>query len=546
MVAADGAGLLVPDLLEKNMTQWEALQRAAHEHRIGRREFLRGAAALGITSTMATATLSKAGYADEPKKGGTLRLGISGGSTTDSLDPITYNNSTAVNVGYQIFNGLIEIDEKQNAVPELLESWEVKPGAKEWIFNIRQGVTFHNGKTLTAEDILYSINRNRGKDSKSPIAGSLADVADLTKVDDHQIRFTLNNGNADFLYVLADFHLMVVPDGFTDWSKPIGTGAFKLSEWQPGVRASSKRNENYWKSGRGFVDNVELTVIAEPAARMNALISGQVDVIDRVDKKAVDLLKTASTVSLLQSPAGWHGIMAMMLDKAPYNNKELRLALRYGLDREQVLQTLFNGFGSVANDHPVPQFDPFFNSDLPQWAYDADKAAFHFKKAGLSGAKIELSASDAAFVGAVDMALLLQASARKAGIDVQVKKEPADGYWDNVWLKAPFSISYWNGRPAATELLGIPYKSDAAWNETHWRNEAFDKLLANAKAETDTAKRKTYIWEMQRMLHDDGGALIPVFSDFLDGYSVKVKGQSPHTMFDLCNSRVCEKVWLES
>lgn len=115
------AGLLVPDLLEKNMTRWEALQRAAHEHRIGRREFLRGAAALGITSAMSTTTLSKAGCADEPKKGGTLRLGISGGATTDSLDPITYNNSTAVNVGYQIFNGLIEIDEKQNAVPELLE-----------------------------------------------------------------------------------------------------------------------------------------------------------------------------------------------------------------------------------------------------------------------------------------------------------------------------------------------------------------------------------------------------------------------------------------
>ncbi len=527
------------------MNLWEELQAAAKARRITRRDFLRYAAAAGVATSVASGFLTKTGYADEPKKGGTLRLGISGGSTTDSLDPLTYNNGTAVDIGYQIFNGLIEIDAKQQAIPELLESWEVKPGAKEWVFNIRKGVTFHNGKSLTADDVLYSINRNRGKDSKSPIAGSLAGIEELKKLDDHQIQFTLASGNADFLYVLADFHLLVVPDGFTDWSKPIGTGAFTLESWQPGIRAATKRQNNYWKEGRGFVDAVELTVIADSAARMNALIAGQVDVIDRVDKKAVDLLKTASTLSLLQSPAGWHGIMAMMLDKDPYTNKDLRQALRHAMDREQALKTLFNGYGSVANDQPVPKFDPYFNSELPQRGYDPDKAAFHFKKAGLSGAKIELSTSDAAFVGAVDMALLLQASAKKAGIDLQVKKEPADGYWDNVWMKAPFSISYWNGRPAATELLGIPYKSDAAWNETHWHSEKFDKLLVDARGETDTAKRRTYIWEMQRMLYEDGGAIIPVFSDFLDGYSGKVKGQAPHTMFDLCNGRVAEKVWLE-
>jgi peptide/nickel transport system substrate-binding protein len=528
------------------MSDWQHLQAKAVCGAIGRREFLRASAALGIGTALATSILAKAGYADEPKKGGTLRLGISGGSTTDSLDPLSYNNSAAVAVGYQIMNGLIEIDDKQHARPELLESWEVQPGAREWIFNVRKDVVFHNGKSLTADDVIYSVNRHRGKDSKSPIATSLADVTELKKLNDHQIKFTLGSGNADFLYVLADFHLLVVPDGFSDWSKPIGTGAFTLADWEPGIRATTKRHDGYWKQGRGYVDAVELTVIADSAARMNALIAGQVDVIDRVDKKTVDLLKSAPNVSLLQSPAGWHGIMAMMLDRKPYDSKDLRLALRYAMDREQALQTLFNGFGSLANDHPVPKSDPFFNSELPQRAYDPDKAAFHFKKADLGGAKIEISASDAAFVGAVDMAVLLQASAKKAGIDMQVKREPADGFWDNVWLKAPFTISYWNGRAAATEVLGIAYKSDAAWNETHWRNPGFDKLLLEAKAETDTDKRKVYLWEMQRMLYEDGGAIIPVFSDFLDGYSTAVKGQAPHSLIDLCNGRVAEKVWLEA
>jgi peptide/nickel transport system substrate-binding protein len=528
------------------VSDWQQLQARAKLGTLSRRDFLRVSAALGVSTSIATGVLSKAGYADEPKKGGTLRLGISGGSTTDNLDPLSYNNSAAVSVGYQIMNGLIEIDAKQNATPELLESWEVQPGAKEWIFNVRKDVTFHNGKSLTADDVIYSVNRNRGKDSKSPIATSLAGITELKKLDEHQIKFTLDSGNADFLYVLADFHLLVVPDGFKDWSKPVGTGAFTLEAWDPGIRAMTKRHHDYWKQGRGYVDAVELTVIADSAARMNALIAGQVDVIDRVDKKAVDLLKSAPSVSLLQSPAGWHGIMAMMMDRKPYDSKDLRLALRYAMDREQALQTLFNGFGSVANDHPVPKSDPFFNSELPQRGFDPDKAAYHFKKADLGGTRIEISASDAAFVGAVDMAVLLQASAKKAGIDLQVKKEPADGFWDNVWLKSPFTISYWNGRPAATEVLGIAYKSDAVWNETHWRNPDFDKMLLQAKAETDTTKRKSYLWEMQRMLYEDGGAIIPVFSDFLDGYSSSVKGQAPHSLFDLCNGRVAEKVWLEA
>jgi peptide/nickel transport system substrate-binding protein len=163
----------------------------------------------------------------------------------------------------------------------------------------------------------------------------------------------------------------------------------------------------------------------------------------------------------------------------------------------------------------------------------------------VSADKIILSASDAAYVGAVDMSVLFQASAGKAGITVDVKKEPQDGFWSNVWLKAPFCTSYWAGRASATDMLASAYYSGANWNETHWKNAHFDQLLQGAKAEVDEAKRKTLIGDMQAMLSDEGGALIPVFSDWLDAHRSHVKGHTPHTQFDLANGRLCEKVWLD-
>ncbi len=511
---------------------------------MNRRSFLASTAALGI-GVAGAGILGRPARADAPKSGGTLRIGAGGGSTTDSVDPRTYTDSVNRMLGYQLMNGLIEIDDKQVPQPELLESWDVKPGAKEWVFNIRQGVTFHNGKSLTAEDIIYSLNLHRGQ-SKSAMNGPLQIIEEIKKLDGGQIGITLHTGDADFIYTLGDYHLLVVPDGFTDWTKPVGTGGYVFETYEPGVRAVTNRNKNYWKLGRAHVDRVELTVVNDAASRMNALITGQVDVINRVDKKAVDLLTSAPGIELVRAPGGWHPILAAAVDHAPLDNLDIRLALKYAIDREQVLKTLFNGYGTLGNDHPVPKGDPFFNTALAQRPYDPDKATFHFKKAGLAAPKIVLSASDASFNGAVDMALLYQATAAKAGVPIQVKKEPADGFWDNVWLKAPFATSYWSGRPAATQMISIAYKSDAAWNETHWRRDSFDKLLVSAQSETDPTKRKDYIWEMQRVLSDEGGAIIPVFSDYLDAHSSTVKGHTPHSNFDMCNERIAEKVWLES
>lgn len=528
------------------MNQWEELQRAASNGRVGRREFMRRAAALGIATSLASGVLAKAGYAQTPVKGGNLRVGIAGGSTTDSVDITTYTDTTMINISTSVFDGLVEVDDKNQIQPELFETLEPSDNALEWVCNVRKGITFSNGKTLDADDVIYSINLHRGEGSKSGAAGPMKPIKDVVKMDANQVKIVLEAPDADLPYVLSDYHVLVVPKDFTDWANPVGTGGYKLEAFEPGVRAILTNRGGYWKDGRCNLDSAELSVINDDAARMQALLAGEVDVTHRVVVPLVDQINAAESFELVQAAAGYHFIMPMMVDAKPYDNPDTRLALKYAINRAKVVELLFGKYARVGNDHPIPESDPFHNNELPQRAYDPEKAIFHARKAGLGTADITLSASDAAFNGAIDMSVLYQATAAAAGIPIKVRREPADGFWDNVWLKAPFMTSYWGGRPAATQMLAVAYSASAPWNDTHWKVDAFEKLLADAKATTDQAKRKDYIWEMQRMLHEEGGALIPLFKDWLDVHDTKVKGHTPHGMFDLDNGRIVQKAWIEA
>jgi peptide/nickel transport system substrate-binding protein len=529
------------------MSELEYLKLQHAKGRISRREFIGRVAALGasvaVISSMVASVEAKA--AETPRKGGILRLGLAGGSTTDSLEPGSYTDSVMIDTGYVMFNGLVEWGQDGKPIPELAESWEVKQGAAEWVFNIRKGVTFSNGKTLDADDVVYSLNMHRGQ-TKSGAAGPFKAVTDVKKLGPNQVQVTLTSGDADFAYVLTDYHVLMVPNGHTDWSKAIGTGGYILEKFDPGVRITAKRNPNYWKPDRAHADAVDITVINDASARLNALMSGQVDAINRLDPKTVALVQKNPKLEVVRAPGGWHTVISMMQDKAPFDNLDLRLALKYGIDRDQIIKALFAGYGSLGNDHPIPRTDPYFNSSLPQIKYDPDKAKFHLQKSGLSNPPITIQASDAAFTGAVDMAVLFQASAAKAGIKIDVKKEPADGFWDNVWLKGPCVTSYWGGRAAATQMLAVAYGPGAPWNESHYKNSKFSELLAASRAELDEAKRKEMIWEMQALLHNDGATIVPAFRDWLDGHSKNVGGHTPHGGFDMDNSRIAEKAWLKA
>ena len=514
---------------------------SASELIVDRRQLMAGAAALGLGFGLP----GSAAFAQEkPKKGGTLRLGMEGGSASDSLDPRTYADSIPISYGWQICNGLVEVDEKGDAAGELAESFEAKPGATTWIFNIRKGVTFGSGKTLDADDVIYSLNLHRGE-TKSGAKDLMAGISDIKKLTPNQIQIDLKSGDASLPYIFADYHILIVPNGFSDFSKLDGTGAFKLESFEPGVRVLTKnRGGDYWKPNRGNFDSVELRYIPDSAARVQALISGQIDAANRLDAKTVSFVMKSPAVNVVRTKGtGNRFAFVALCDTDPYTSNDMRLALKYGIDRQKIVDTVYKGFATVGNDTTVPPSMKYFAKDVPQRPYDPDKAAFHFKKAGMANAKLELQVSEGAFSGATDSAVLYQEAMKKAGIDLQVKRVSGDGYWDNVWLKQPFCAVYWGGRPTADNQLSQTFLSTANWNDTHWRRPDFDKLIIGARAELDEAKRTQMYAEAQKMIVDDGGMVCFAIGDYLDGYGKKVKGTAPHPHYDMCDQRIAEKGW---
>lgn len=523
------------------MTDHDTLAALAAEGKISRRDFVARAAALGVGGSLfADAALAQA---KTPKKGGTLRVGMEGGSASDSLDPRTYADSVMIAASLALMNGMVEIGPDGRATGELLESWEAKPGAAEWVFNVRKGIKFASGKTLDADDILYSISLHTGE-TKSPAKGLLKQIKEVKKLSPTQIQFTLDGGNADFPSVLSDYHLVIVPNGFTDWSKPDGTGAFTLEKFEPGVRIAFKAKGGYWKTGRGHFEAMEILYIQDKAARTAALQSGKIDAANRLDARTVNLLAKDSKLNVVRTKGtGNRYCFVARVNVAPFNNKDLRLALKYGVDRKKIIDTVFNGFASPGNDHTLDAADPFYNKTMPQRAYDPDKAAFHFKKSGLGDTAIELQTSEGAWSSAVDCASLYQEALKKAKINLNVKKVSADGYWDNVWLKQPFCAVYWGRRPTADVMLSTVFKSDSDWNDSAWKVPEFDKLVIAARVELDEKKRLDLYGKAQEMIADDGGMICFAISDYLDGYTKKVLGNDPHPRYDMADNRLGEKGW---
>ncbi len=482
-----------------------------------RRTFNRGLAAAGLTMGLGLGGVSL--RAETPQKGGVYRLGLRGGSTAETLDPATYGTGIINHfMTGAVGNCLAEINAEGEAIPELAESWEANADASEWTFRLRRDVVFHNGKPLTADDVMASFNYHRGEDSKSGGKALVAPVTAIRKDGDLTVVFELETGNADFPYVTAEYFFIIFPekDGEPDWRAGQATGGYRLVEFDPGVRYVGERNPDYWKDGRAHFDRVEILALSDKAARTNALLTGEVDAIDGVDLDTVRLLKRNDGVAIEAVTGTQHYTMPMFCDVAPFDQVDVRLALKHAIDRDQLIETILAGYGQVGNDSPITPANRFFNTEMEQRRYDPEKARFHLKKAGLEGLAVRLHCADAAFDGAVDTAVLFRESAAKAGIDIEVVREPNDGYWSNVWLKKPFCTAFWSGRPTEDLMFTTGYASDAAWNDAHWKNERFDKLLIEARTELDVGKRRQMYWEMQEIVRDDGGTIIPIYAQYVD------------------------------
>lgn len=531
------------------MDDLSKLLAAGQSGGMNRRQFLTRASALGIGLSSASSLWSIPAHAsdEQPIKGGHLRLGLAGASTTDTWDSALWSDSFMVLLGYAVRGGLLEVAPDGSLRPDAASSWEAQNGAKKWVFKIQRGATFSNGKSLTAEDIVVSLNYHRDDKSRSAAKAVFEQVTDIRADGKDTVIISLSAPDVGFAYALTDQHLNIYPavDGEADWRSGIGIGPYKVDSFQPGVRAVLSRNMNSHRVGH--IDSAELIAIEDVVARQAALQSGQVDGINRVSLKTAHLLGKTKGLRLQETVGRLNYWLTANTTAEGFNNRDLRLALKYGLDRQQLLQVIFNGHGQVGNDQPITPGYRYYDASNVAKTYDPEKAKFHLKKTGRDTLSVKLHTSEAAFPGAVDFATLYKQQAAKAGINIDVIREGSDGYWAKVKSNTPsWYMTYWSGRVTEDGMLSTVFAESSQRNYTKWKNPEFNQLLVSARGELDETKRRQMYGRMQQIVSDDGGAIIPIFGNYVDAYAQRVRAPKViATNENLDGSRLLERWWID-
>jgi peptide/nickel transport system substrate-binding protein len=506
-----------------------------------RREVLKLSMATGVSLVAAEHLLfdGKAAIAATPKKGGSVRMASNLHGPDDQLDPILFTSTIDYTRGRATYNSLVQHANDLTPQPELATSFESNTNATEWTFKLREGVTWHDGSKFTADDAVYSMNRHLGEDTTSVINSVLKSIKEFKKTGPYEMKAIMNSPNSDLPTLMGLFQTKIVKQGSTGGG--IGTGPYVLDSFQPGVKSVHSRNNNYWREGANL-DAIEITAITDPVARVNALISGDMQMITQPDPNAFRQIESADNVTLLSTPAAVQLGICILKNSEPGSNGDFVKGMQYIQDRERIVKRVLKGKGSLGNDTPVSYaHGPDFCKELPQRQFDPDKAKFHFKKSGFSSAELYVAPVTS---GIEDTALTAQANCAKIGFDLKLKKVPTDGYWGAVWMKEPLNVVTWNMRPTANSQMAIQFGPGGNWNDTFWNNDRMGELLRLSLAETNPDKRHAMYCEMQTLIHNGSGMVIPAFSNINDGIANNIMGMPTVPLGQLGGCEWPEFIWL--
>jgi peptide/nickel transport system substrate-binding protein len=516
---------------------------------ISRREILirGGSGVLGLSASGLLAACggghSPAARAGSPAtkgplpRGGTLRVAVVGGAAADELlDPhVPTANNLQVARTLNVWSRLADFEPQGSVVGQLAESFEANDKATEWVVKLRAGVSWHDGSPFTADDVMFTFGRLLDpKNAAMSTAAASIDMIDLKrtrKVDDHTVKIVLNRPWSDLPGQLAQRYVSIVKSGSTSFKSVgdcIGTGPFKLTDYKPGASCTLTANADYWESGKPHVEGVKLIGIQESIARVNALQSGQVDAVEKLDPAQVRVLESQKLQSLVSPGGGWTP-MYMDTTAAPFDDVRVRQAMRLLADREKLVKVALQGYGEVGNDL-FAKGDPVYAKSIPQRSFDPEQAASLLKAAGRLDDTFVLHAAEAT-PAMMPSALVFQQSAKAAGVKLTVKKHPVDSFWSRVYGNETMCYSDWAWRPFLAQWV----QSFSASNkqETNWSDPRAKKLFDEAAATADPAKRAEVAGEAQQILWDEGGYIIWSFGRTIDGLSAKVKGITPHIVNSL-------------
>jgi len=519
----------------------DALARGA-----SRRDVLKllAGAGMALAGSSNLVTLAEAAVAARPRHGGRLRVASATSSIADTLDPAKLANQTDYARSRMLYSCLICFDGQLTPQPALAERFETDD-ARRWRFHLRRGVTFHDGKPLHADDVVFSLMRHKDPGTVSKAKVFADQIESVHALSPTEVEVRLHEPNADLPVTLATFWFAIVPAGTRDFNRGIGTGPFRLKEFKRGLRSVVVRNPNYWRNGRPFVDEVEMSGLGDEGARVNALLSGDLDLVAAIDPRSVRRVEQSRGYRVFRQSSGQYSNLAMRQDIAPGRSADFTAAMKLLFDRKGIIESVALGNAIIANDQPIHPSNRFWFAGLPQRALDLDKARYHFRRSGVGSAPIPVVASPAANYS-VEMTLALQQSARRIGMNLQLQRMPPDGYWSNHWGKSAVGWGNVNPRPNADAVLTQFFKSDAINNDAHWQDPKFDQLLLAARSEIDVARRKALYADMQVMIHEKGGVAIPLFISSLDAHNGRLKGLAMIPVGGLMGYEFAEHVWWEA
>jgi peptide/nickel transport system substrate-binding protein len=503
-----------------------------------RRRLLETAAAAGLAVGSAgflgsPARAAEFALAATPKRGGHLRIGMVGGGSSETLDPTLAVSTIDTCRTLTLFELLVHARPDLSLEMRLATAFEPNRNATKWTIKLRKGVVWHDGKPFGADDVMYTLRRiAASKTSGGLPAVQPFNLKGMRKVNAHEFELPLHVPIADLAPTFVFYPMVIVQNGSKNFKKPVGTGAFMADKFKPGQGSLFKRNPHYWMHGLPYVDDLEISSIPDPEARLNALLSGRVDAIEQLTFAQAKEHQRKKDIVVLVGNGPQFVPITMSADLKPFNDVRVRQAFRLMADRPALIKSAQFGYGLLGNDLAGKGLK-WYDDQLPQRHQDIAKAKFLLKKAGAEHLTVTLYSSTA-IAGMLESATVFAQQARKAGVKINVNNGPPDTYFASKYLKWAFGQTNWPAI-AIPNWINEAATTKAFYNETHWKRPSFDRLVLKAQAEQNDARAQELWNEVQKVLWDQGGYLIWGFAPFLDGVSKRVKGVVPSGMFALGN-----------
>jgi peptide/nickel transport system substrate-binding protein len=510
-----------------------------------RREFLlnasKGTVLLGSAALLGACGSSATSPAPSgAKRGGTLLAGISAGSSSDTLEGSNPINFCDWARAFNLYNGLIYKDASGAEQLQLADEITSNATATRWVIRLKKGVTFHNGKTVTADDVIFTFRRIVKNSFEGASGLALVEMSSLRALDNYTVELTTTAPYSTFIDTLGDWYYFILPVGY-DPAHPVGTGPFKYKSFTPGTESVFVRNGDYFVAGLPYLDELIISDYPDDTARLDALESGAVDCIDQIPPAAVATVKSTPGSKILMGGYLWNPI-TMRVDVAPFDDVRVRQAMRLIANRPDLIKSSLDGYGVIGNDL-FGRFDPDYDTSLPQRHQDLDQARSLLRAAGQSDLHVPLYTGDVAN-GIVEGATVFAQQARSAGVTVDIVNMTPGDFFGPTYLQRAFSQDTWSsGTPYFTQV-SLSMLPNSPFNETHWNDSQYTALYHEAEAELDSAKRRELAWEMQKIEWNNGGYLIYSYFDIVDGYRDNVHGLVPSEVGWSLGNYGFDRVWL--